>query len=134
YVDTATAGHGFPWRTTGQLEQPVIVVESNEGRRGEGENFLRGRRPDGACHRQQVVVAERGTKTALRQIVAEADRLVTQQRRVACRAIVEPDKVAQQRPKARTQQIAGLSKQAREAGPGIFEIALVKRNRERHFR
>ena len=63
-IGAAAADDGAPDRPPGQAQQPVIVVEAQEGGRGIVENLVGRRRPDRARHRHDVMVAERGAVAA----------------------------------------------------------------------
>ncbi len=133
-VGAAAARDGLPCRPVAKLQQAMIFVKADERRGRIGHHLGGRRRPDGARHRQQMVVAEGIAVAALTEIVAEADLFGLETGGIARCLAVEPRQVGQHRPESRPQDIRRLAEQPPEAGARILQGAVVHRDREGHVR
>ena len=109
----------------------MIVVEAQKGGGGIGENLLGRRRPDGAGHRQDMVVAKRCAYHLARDIRrGSGARPRGCGRRASPRGRIARDR--KHRPETRTKEIGALTEQAAEAPAGVFHTSAVDRHSERH--
>jgi len=108
-IVAAAADDGLPGRTLPQLQQAMVMVETNKGCGWIRQHFRRCGRPDRACHRQQMVVAKGRAISTLQQVIAEADLFVVDQIGSERGLTIEMNKVREHRPEARTDQVARLS-------------------------
>ena len=129
-VGAASSVDGLPGRPSGQLQEPVVVTEADEGRRRVVRDLRRRRRPHRRGHRIEVVVAEGVAVAAVAKIVAE--RHARQGADVARRLAVEAHEVAHHRPEARPHHIGRLRQQAGEVA-AVFEPSAVQRHGKRHL-
>lgn len=130
---TAT-GDSAPGRPVGKLQQAMVLEEPDERRGRIRRERLRRRRPDGSCHRQQMIAGEGVAVAVTREELAERGAFVEARPQRLGRRAVETRQVAQHRPEAWARQIAALREQARERTAAVFEGPAVERHGERHIR
>src|SRR5271166_1122863 len=80
---------GAPDRAPAELQEAVIVMETDESRRGKGHDLGRRGRPDRARHRKDMMVAKSLAVAARSQILAEAQMVLVDAAGVAGRTAVE---------------------------------------------
>ena len=78
------------------------------------------------------MVAESLAVTARRQIFAEAQMILVDAAGVEGRAAVESRKIGQHAPEPGTHDVRRLAEQAEEVGAGVFDLRVVKGDREGH--
>ncbi|KAF0123489.1 MAG: putative cyclopropane-fatty-acyl-phospholipid synthase [Xanthobacteraceae bacterium] len=108
-------------------------MEPDEGRCGIGEDLGAGCRPDGAGHRQQMIVEEGLAIAAGPQVVAERHHAVVEAGRIARRLTIEAQQILEHRPEPRAQDVAPLGEQACEVRAAVFELAAVEGDGEGHL-
>jgi hypothetical protein len=100
-IAAAAAVDGPPSRPPGQLQEPMVAAEPDEGFGRVVQQRVRRRGPDGRRHRQQVVVPERFAEALAFQVVAQRKMRVRQTGQVPRRFAIEAQDFAQHRPEAR---------------------------------
>jgi hypothetical protein len=133
HIFRAAAADSPPHRPALELEKTVVVVEAYERRRRKGQDFGRRRRPDGAGHRHDVMVAEGVAIAARRQIFAEAQVILVDAACVARRAPVEPRQIRQHAPEPVADDIGWLAEETDEIVAGVLNLPLVQGDREGHL-
>ena len=132
HIFHGAAADGAPDRAPAELQEAVIVVETDESRRGKGHDLGGRRRPDRARHRKDMMVTERLAVAARRQILTEAQMVLVDAAGVAGRAAIESRKIRQHPPKSRAHDVRRLAEQTDETIARIFDPRVIERDGEGH--
>ena len=135
HIFARAACHGAPARTTGDLQQAVVMAEAREGADREAQHLRDRARPDRAYHRKQVSVAKGGGESLALQKAAyrlRGQRAVAMRERHCGRGAVETRDVGEHAQERGPQQVAALGEDRVQAGARPFERVIRERDGERH--
>ena len=136
HVLARAAPHRVPLRAVAELDQPVVVAETDHRRHRKAQHLLRRAGPDAADHRQEVPVPEGAAEAVAVEEVP--DGLVEfggiRPQRGRRGEPVEAQDLAQHPQEGRAQQVAPLREHAVEVGSAPLQPVGAALDRERHVR
>ena len=128
------ARHHVPLRALGDIQQPVVLEETQEKRQRETLHLLQRRGPDGGPHRQNVVARKKRREAVLFQKrLQRGVRVHLPVQRLFCQTI-EADDLPEQPPECRIHQVSALGKQRRQGVSVVLQPRRRVVHRKAHLR